>query len=65
MLMRLLGAAVLCRTKRHRVSVRVLVADVSMGLGVVDQLTMLDAFRMLDQEHVAARRALHKQAQHA
>jgi len=44
---------------------RVLPRSVSMSVAVVDQLTMLGASRMLDQEHVAAARTLHKQRQQA
>jgi hypothetical protein len=58
MLVRLFGAGVGCPVSRWRVGVRVLFGGVLMPASVVDQLAMLDASRMLDQQHVAAVRAL-------
>ena len=58
MLVRLFGVGVGCPVSRWRVGVRVLFGGALMPASVVDQLAMLDASRMLDQQHVAAVRAL-------
>jgi len=65
MVVRLPGARVGRSVNRRGVSMRMLPRNVSMSVAVVDQLTMLGASRMLDQEHVAAARTLDKQSQQA
>ena len=58
MLVRLFGAGVGCPVSRWRVGARVLFGGALMPASVVDQLAMLDASRVLDQQHVATVRAL-------
>jgi hypothetical protein len=48
---------------RCRGGIRVLCGAVLMGAAIVDQVSMLRASGMLDQEHVPAVRALEKQSQ--
>ena len=65
MVVRLPGARVGRSVNRRGVSMRMLPRNVSMSVAVVDQLTMLGASGMLDQEHVTSARALQKQSQEA
>ena len=58
MLMRLIGARAGRPMNRCRVSLCMLRRAVRVSIPIVDPRTMLNAPRMLDQEHVAAVRAL-------
>ena len=51
--------------KRDRVGLDMRQSLVMMSLTAVDQLTMLGASGMLDQEHVTSARALQKQSEQA
>ena len=65
MVVRLVGARARHFVDRPRVGMRMLPGGVLVRVAAVDQLTMLGTSRMLDQEHVAAARTLHKQSQQA
>ena len=65
MVVRLPRTRIGCAMHRRRVGIRLLGGHLLMCIAVVDQLTMLGAPRVLDQDHVAAARPLEKQGQQA
>jgi len=63
MIVSLVRARVRRPVDRCRVGVRMLASDVLICVAPVGQLPVLGASRMLDEEHVAAVRALQKETQ--
>ena len=65
MVVRLVGARARRSVHRRGAGMRVLPGQVLVRVAAVDQLTMLGASGMLDQEHVTSARALQKQSEQA
>ena len=65
MVVRLVGARARRSVDRRRAGMRMLPGQMLVRVAAVDQLIMLGASGMLDQEHVTSARALQKQSEHA
>ena len=65
MVVRLVGARARRSVDRRRAGMRMLPGQMLARVAAVDQLIMLGASGMLDQEHVTSARALQKQAKQA
>jgi len=65
MVVRLVGARARRSVDRRRVGMRMRPGEMLVRVAAVDQLTMLGASGMLDQEHVTSARALQKHSEQA